>query len=131
MTVALDLKLPGGPRAPAAARNALDGLGDVLDGEMLENLRLLVSELVTNSIRHSGIGRRDRIALKVRVSSRTVLAEVCDPGVGFEGKATVPTEGQTSGWGLFLVEQIADRWGVRGNGGSCVWFEMALPGHAR
>lgn len=131
MSLALDLRLPGGPRAAAAARHALDGLGDRLDPDVLDNVRLLVSELVTNSIRHSGVTRRGNVGLRVAVRERTVRVDVCDPGSGFEPRISIPTVGQTSGWGLFLVEQIADRWGVDQGGGTCVWFELSSPREAR
>ncbi|MBI4261539.1 MAG: ATP-binding protein [Actinobacteria bacterium] len=124
MTRLLDLRLPGGPRAASAARGALDRLRGEMDAETFDNLRLLVSELVTNSIRHSGLGRGDEIVLEVSLSGNGVRVEVCDPGPGFPARARVPTLGQTSGWGLFLVEQIAERWGVRANERTCVWFEL-------
>ena len=125
MGAQLDLDLPAGPRAPSAAREALDGLEDHLDPRLLENVRLLVSELVTNSLRHAGIRRRDAIRLRVLVTTEFVRAEVCDSGPGFDARIPVPTVGQVGGWGLFLVEQIADRWGVETSDDNCVWFEIS------
>lgn len=124
MSTGIELRLSGGARAASAARHALDPLVDELEPDLHENVRLLVSELVTNSIRHSGVRRRQSIELKVTVSDRWVRVEVCDPGPGFEARVAIPTVGQSDGWGLFLVEQIADRWGVQGNHHTCVWFEL-------
>ena len=120
----IDLKLPAGPQAPGEARHALDELADRLPEETLDELRLLVSELVTNSVRHAGLGGQQRIGLKVDTSSDAVRIEVTDSGPGFEAGQPLPSLYQDSGWGLYLVEQIADRWGVRQEGGTCVWFEV-------
>jgi anti-sigma regulatory factor (Ser/Thr protein kinase) len=113
VSTGIDLRLSGGARAASAARHALDPLVHDLE-----------SELVTNSIRHSGVRRRGSIELRVTVTDRLVRVEVCDPGPGFEARVAIPTVGQADGWGLFLVEQIADRWGVRGGDLTCVWFEL-------
>jgi anti-sigma regulatory factor (Ser/Thr protein kinase) len=120
----IDLQLPAGPFAPGDARHALDGLVDVLDAGRLDEIRLLVSELVTNSVRHAGMGSGDRVGLKVKVSDGAVRVEVADRGPGFEAGQPLPSLYQDSGWGLYLVEQIADRWGVTQDGGTCVWFEL-------
>jgi anti-sigma regulatory factor (Ser/Thr protein kinase) len=120
----LDLRLAGGPKAASAARHALEGLRDYTDPQLMENIRLLVSELVTNSIRHAGVGPEEWIRLTVDARPESVRVQVCDPGDGFEPRVTVPTVGQSSGWGLFLVEQLADRWGVEKDDATCVWFEI-------
>src|SRR5207253_1270255 len=52
--------------------------------------------------------------------------EVTDRGPGFEPGSPLPSMYQDSGWGLYLVEQIADRWGVKQEEGTCVWFEVDL-----
>jgi hypothetical protein len=56
-----------------------------------------------------------------------VVVAVADEGPGFTWHPTSPPAGNESGgWGLFLVDQIADRWGVEcTTSGSCVWFEIA------
>ena len=122
----LDLTLPAGPQAPGEARHALDGLAERIQSERLDEVRLLVSELVTNSVRHAGIDHRDWIGLKVDVSTRKLRVEVTDGGPGFEAGRPLPSMYQDSGWGLYLVEQIADRWGVTQEEGTCVWFELDL-----
>jgi len=120
----IDLKLSVGPMAPGDARRALDGLGDVVTTERLDEIRLLVSELVTNSVRHAGMGSGEWIGLHVEVARDAVRVEVADRGPGFETGQPLPTMYQDSGWGLYLVEQIADRWGVNQDAGTCVWFEI-------
>jgi anti-sigma regulatory factor (Ser/Thr protein kinase) len=118
----LSLHLDRGPDAAAKARRGLANLKGDLDPPLLENLRLLVTELVTNSVRHTGA---PTVVLKVLVGNQVVLTEVSDAGPGFDpGDAGSPGPDHT-GWGLFLVERLAERWGVTRNGtGTKVWFEL-------
>ncbi len=127
----LDLALPSDEHAPRAARRALDKLQDEVPSGLLENARLLVSELVTNSVRHAAVGDGAVIVLTVHMSAGTVRVEVADAGPGFEPEPPNPSMYQTSGWGLYLVEQIADRWGVARDSGSQVWFELDRPAAQR
>jgi anti-sigma regulatory factor (Ser/Thr protein kinase) len=120
-------ELAGGAYAPTAARLAIDGLDDRLDPVLLSDVRLLVSEVVTNSVKHAGAGPDDSITMDVVIRTDVVRIEVSDLGEGFEPSTPDPDPDEDSGWGLFLVEQIADRWGVRGDGGTSVWFELARP----
>ena len=120
---ALSLRLSGGAAAASAARQALARLRGDMDPPLLENLRLLVTELIANSVKHADA---DTVGLKVVVGSRSVLVEVTDQGRGFEPAPRVEGQDQASGWGLFLVERLADRWGVSRDGREMkVWFELA------
>jgi anti-sigma regulatory factor (Ser/Thr protein kinase) len=88
----------------------------------VETLRLLITELVTNSVRHTGV---DAVLLTVLVGSSAVWTEVTDAGPGFDPAGTGTPGTNQNGWGLFLVERLADRWGVDRNGdGTKVWFEL-------
>jgi hypothetical protein len=49
---------------------------------------------------------------------------VKDPGGGFATPERPPHPGQPDGWGLLLVQRMADRWGVTSNATSEVWFEL-------
>jgi two-component sensor histidine kinase len=85
----------------------------------METMRLLVTELVTNSVRHADC---DSISLRVTVGRSSVLTEVADDGNAFDPQ---PSDSDDTGWGLFLVQRLADRWGVKTGGGSKrVWFEL-------
>src|SRR2546421_506747 len=76
-------RLPHDTRAPRAARRAVDALDRALDPDALEQLRLLVSELVTNAVRHGRpTGGRD-VELVIAVRDRSVRVEVADGGDGF------------------------------------------------
>lgn len=106
-----------------------------MSGESLEQLRLLVTELVTNAVRHAGLTDDDRIGLRVFLSGGTVRVEVEDAGHGFVAPDDPePESDQVSGWGLYLMAKMADRWGVenrvlteedsRGGHATLVWFEL-------
>ena len=97
---------------------------DEATDRVLEDLRLMISELLTNSVRHAGLKREDRIELCVNTTPRKFRVEVIDPGPGFQAPSELPTLYQDSGWGLFLVGRLADRWGVDYDGHTRVWFEI-------
>ena len=119
---AIKLSLEGGPEAAVRARRALGRLRSELDGSMLENLRLLVTELVSNSVRHAGAPTVD---LLVMVTRPAVRVEVADHGPGFEPEQRRKGQDPEGGWGLFLVARMADRWGVaHERGHTRVWFEL-------
>jgi anti-sigma regulatory factor (Ser/Thr protein kinase) len=118
----VDLRLNGTPEAASVARRALSRLRGDIDPPVMETMRLLVTELVSNSVKHS---RSDSVRLKVAVGRSGVLVEVTDQGSGFEHEPRGRSEARESGWGLFLVERLAHRWGVgRERGGTRVWFEL-------
>ena len=118
----LSLTLAPVPDSVPTARHRLDSLAERLDERQLEELRLLVSEVVSNSVRHGeGAGPID---LRITIGGSSVRVEVEDPGPGFRpGPGTRPVDG-TQGWGLLLVERMADRWGVVASGTTLVWFEL-------
>jgi anti-sigma regulatory factor (Ser/Thr protein kinase) len=117
----IDLELPSTPSAPARARGALDRIAGGLSAERLRDVRLLVSELVTNAVRHAG---GEAVRLVVGLTGGVLRVEVHDPGHGFEVKQAPRDPLRASGWGLVLVEELADRWGVDHNPRTRVWFEM-------
>jgi anti-sigma regulatory factor (Ser/Thr protein kinase) len=117
-----EVRLSPTPRAPAAARHSLERLAGRLDPDGLDTMRLLVSELVTNSVRHGGGDGWIRVS--VRETPRALRVAVTNPGGGFEAAHGAPRLGDPSGWGLYLVEQLADRWGVAHEGETRVWFEI-------
>jgi signal transduction histidine kinase len=88
----------------------------------METLRLLVTELVSNSVRHA---QADTVVLKIVVGRSAVLTEVTDEGPGFDPAQTGRSTNNEGGWGLFLVERLAHRWGVAQDGDATrVWFEL-------
>ena len=129
MVAKIDVKLAPEPEDVTNARHALDRLANFMPSEKLEDVRLVVSELVTNSILHAGLSADDQISLTVTVSDGAVRGSVCDPGPGF-GMPSEPSPRSdlSGGWGLPIVETISDRWGVERNSHVCVWFEIDREG---
>ena len=118
----ISLRLRGGPEAAARARRALSTLRADIDPPLMETLRLLVTELVSNSVRHA---QSETVILKVLVARTAVLTEVTDECPGFDPTDAGAPGTEDSGWGLFLVERLADRWGVNQAGEvTKVWFEL-------
>lgn len=91
---------------------------------MLGSVELLVSELVTNAIRHGDLREDDWIELLVEASEDSVWVGVADPGRGFRRFPNSPRPDHPSGWGLYLVNHLADRWGVERKDKTLVWFEV-------
>jgi anti-sigma regulatory factor (Ser/Thr protein kinase) len=119
-----EVPLTRDPDSAAEARRALGEVSDHLSPRRLEDARLLVSELVTNAIRHAGLRDDDVIMLVVVSGDRALRIEVCDPGPGFEVAEPAPDPAQPSGWGLYLVRELSDRWGVERAEQTRVWFEL-------
>jgi anti-sigma regulatory factor (Ser/Thr protein kinase) len=120
----MDLQLPGGPSAPRLARSAVENLRGHIPPKALDDVRLIASELVTNSVRHGQAGPGGRVHLRIEVEHDTVRVEVTDPGPGLPRRRPDPREDQTGGWGLVVVERLSDRWGVQPGRPSAVWAEV-------
>jgi anti-sigma regulatory factor (Ser/Thr protein kinase) len=119
----LTLRLNPGTEAIPAARNALEGLSGLLARATWEDLRLLVTELVTNGVRHGS--KRGPVEVAVGVDDHVVRVEVSDGGRGFSPpEAPMPRTDGSGGWGLQLVDRLAARWGVKVAETTCVWFEL-------
>jgi serine phosphatase RsbU (regulator of sigma subunit)/integral membrane sensor domain MASE1/anti-sigma regulatory factor (Ser/Thr protein kinase) len=118
------VQLPGNPDAVPLARRAIEELDPGLERALCANLRLLVSELVTNSIRYADAPATAAVELHGIVFHDRVRVEVTDHGSGFEPPTGTPDADSRSGWGLYLVDQLADRWGVTSDGGTGAWFEI-------
>lgn len=107
--------------APSRARAHVERLGAQLDPDVREDVKLLVSELITNSVKYGGEGD---VRLELHVGGcRRVRAEVVDQGAGFAPVARAADRVEPGGWGLELVGMLADRWGAF-EGSTHVWFEI-------
>jgi anti-sigma regulatory factor (Ser/Thr protein kinase) len=119
------VQFESGPTAAAWARNALLPLDERVEPVVMEDVRLLVSELVTNSVRHAA-PESDHVQLYVTLDDETLHVQVADSGEGFEPRPRDGENTKPGGWGLFLVEKLSDRWGVARNHLTRVWFEIDL-----
>jgi anti-sigma regulatory factor (Ser/Thr protein kinase) len=111
--------LPVKPEAVAAARRLL--IREGLDPDLDHTVTLLASEIVTNSIRHSGMGPEDKLVLAARLTEEWARVEVRDGGPGFDPDV----RHGAPGFGLRMLDMLAARWGVDRDGhGTRVWFEI-------
>jgi anti-sigma regulatory factor (Ser/Thr protein kinase) len=116
--------LPQAITAPRIARHALNRFcHGRLEDQQLSDAELMVSELVTNALRH-GCGQ---IVLRAALDDDRLRVEVIDQGTGFERELRRRDFDVVGGWGLDIVEDASSRWGVH-EGTTHVWFELERPG---
>jgi anti-sigma regulatory factor (Ser/Thr protein kinase) len=119
----LHMAMRPGAEAAGEARDTLDHLVGAVDDDELDTLRLLVTELITNAVRHGGT--QQWIELDIQLYANAVRVEVTDRGPGFQPPETPePRPDRPGGWGLCLVDRLSDRWGVLIDGSTSVWFEL-------
>ncbi len=119
----ISLELTADSDAAAFARRALVERDGSIPPTIREDVLLLMTELVTNAVRHAGVGPERSLSVEIRWRPGRVYVEVIDPGTTpFDRPGEPSSQG---GFGLMLVEEIADRWGVdRTASGTTVWFEL-------
>jgi len=126
----VSFRVPGGTRAAGMARRSVLSGKAALPAAIRHRLALLLSELVTNAIQHGGAGPHEMIQVRLATTPSRVRVEVYDPGA----RGTRPRDriDEGGGFGLLLVDRLADGWGREntGSGGSLAWFELDLDGLA-
>jgi anti-sigma regulatory factor (Ser/Thr protein kinase) len=121
----LELILPPEPGSVAEARaRVIEALAEHCEDGQLETLRLLVSELVTNAVRHGA--HSEPVELHASWNSE-VRVEVTDHGSGFTPRPRPGELDEPGGFGLFLVGRLADTWGVETSDSTRVWFVLRRP----
>lgn len=120
-------ELTGGPDAPAAARVSFTAvLAARLGEDDLRDCCVLVSELVSNAVRHAAADESQTIVVHVAIAPSVLRVEVCDQGPGFDPPAVPRNRPEGGGNGLVLLARMSSSWGVAGDDGTCVWFERTL-----
>jgi anti-sigma regulatory factor (Ser/Thr protein kinase) len=115
--------VPCGPEAPLRARMTVSLWLEGRDQPQLhEDVVLLVSELVTNSVRHAGQPAGAPVLIRAAAVDGVVRVEVHDSG---HGPVRRRAPGRHGGFGLHLVNELAARWGVSYDQGTRVWFVVA------
>jgi two-component sensor histidine kinase len=110
-------------RAPGLTRERVAEFESALPQAALENVRLLLSELVTNAVKHAGLSRTEAIQVHVSSHSDGVEAMVRYPNHN-KFDATISRE-PDGGWGLLIVDNVADHWSIVRTGDALeVWFEI-------
>ena len=122
MSTILRVDIPRDRRAPSKARAAIDSLTGQVSPAVVPDAKLLVSELITNSVKYGDGGP---VTLEVTADDpNRMRVEVIDDGVGFVPVARTRAATEVGGWGLHLVETLSERWGVH-EGSTHVWFELS------
>src|SRR3954466_4797455 len=108
MSSTVTFDIPRDPTAPGPARRAIEALNDRIAPDVVPDVKLLVSELITNSVKYGGkggatpkVGGEDPRKLRV---------EVIDQGIGFVPVARNRPATEVGGWGLHLVRTLSNRW---------------------
>lgn len=110
--------------APAASRAIVRDflIREGCDRAFVADAELLSSELVANSVRHGSRSPADPIGLDLELAPGRLRVEVSDRGGGWDLVGTAASD--HGGWGLILVERVADRWSAVANDPSVAWFEI-------
>jgi anti-sigma regulatory factor (Ser/Thr protein kinase) len=110
--------------APRLAREAISQLDAI--ASIRDDATLVVSELVTNAVRHSGSDEDDELELRVEMTPAGITISVRDVG-RTPGTPMLRRRGSgPGGLGLHIVAAIAGRWGVEDESGRRVWAEIPL-----
>jgi serine/threonine-protein kinase RsbW len=127
----LEVTLAVGLDAPAAARAAVaEWMAGHINGAMLVDAQLLVSELVANSVRHAEAPGDAVLTVRGHVSPDVVVLEVHDQGTRGAITRRAPDMQAGGGFGLNIIETLSRRWGVNRDAGTRVWAELAFPATA-
>jgi anti-sigma regulatory factor (Ser/Thr protein kinase) len=111
--------------APGVAREALYALDASLGAQLLEDCGLVVTEVVTNCVRHAGLARCQQIDVTLSSLPQFLRIEVSDDGPGFVAEpVSSKPDNAPCGWGLWLVDRLTDRWGVDCSHSTRVWLEF-------
>jgi anti-sigma regulatory factor (Ser/Thr protein kinase) len=121
----IQMCLPPESQAAHEAREALVDM-PVVPEDCLADVQLMVTELVTNSVRHAGLLPGQAIEVVIARSDEGLRVEVADHGPGFDPPPAPADPLALSGRGLPLVERLSDRWGVTCGHRTRVWFEIDL-----
>lgn len=121
MSSIVTFDIPRDTQAPGQARRAIERMTGRIAADIVPDVKLLVSELITNSVKYGGQGA---VTLKFESDDpRRLRVEVIDQGVGFVPVARNRPATEVGGWGLHLVQTLSNRWGVY-EGSTHVWFEI-------
>jgi serine/threonine-protein kinase RsbW len=116
------LRVPARAEYVALARLALSGLADIvaLPEELLADLKLALTEAVSNSVRHAYAGESGFVSIAYELSGTELAVEVVDDGKGFDPERPVALEGEElteGGLGIAIIRTIADEFELRSRPG--------------
>jgi anti-sigma regulatory factor (Ser/Thr protein kinase) len=117
-------RLPCDESAPLLAREAFRGIAEI--DPVRDDAVLVVSELVTNAVMHSGCGPAEDLEVVAQVIPQGVRIAVTDVGRSTSTPAPRTTPARRGGLGLRLVETLAESWGTEHRRGRRVWADITL-----
>lgn len=126
-------EMPGGADAPARARRSmLAHLPADEIGISSDDISLIISELVTNSVTHARVDASRQLTLSAQPTPGGWRIAVSDPGSNSEPHIGSPDAWGAGGMGLRLVERLCTRWGTFRDSRQAthVWCDLPRPGHA-
>ena len=130
MPVRQEILLANEPRAPFLARRHVTQAVSprTLASDRLDDARLAVSELVSNVLRHAGVPPKDSIGVVIDTAEERLRVEVEQPSSASSAHLVDEPDGDgaSHGYGLRLVDAVADAWGVEPGPPGRVWFEIRL-----
>jgi anti-sigma regulatory factor (Ser/Thr protein kinase) len=126
MAELLEVRLPVSAKAPGMARRAVRRLVSPADDELRANVALLVSELVSNAVLHAQ-HRTDTLQFRAWSIETAVRIAVGDSGTGFTPAVVVPQPTDEGHRGLWLIDMLADNWGISVDDRAWSWFEIHAP----
>lgn len=122
----LDVNITSDANAPSRARMLVGRFTrDRVPRAMRENAELLVSELASNAVIHGPAPANDALRLRLALRDECLHVDVTDSGAGFTAPEN-PKPSAKGGYGLYLLDCAASRWGVARGGRCRVWFELDL-----
>jgi serine/threonine-protein kinase RsbW len=129
------LRVPARAEYIALARLALSGLADIVGfpDELLADLKLALTEAVSNSVRHAYAGGAGFVSIAYELSGNALAVEVVDDGKGFDPQRPPALEGEElteGGLGIAIIRTIADEFELHsqpGARGSRLRFVKLLP----
>lgn len=120
-----EVALAAEPRAAGAARSVIaHWLERRVPARVLKDAELVVSELVTNSVRHAGITAIDVVRVGVELAPDALRLEVTDPGSHAAIAPRSPDLATGTGYGLNILATLATHWGVIRDANTTVWAEL-------
>lgn len=116
-------EIANGPRAAGEARRLVESVGDQLPDHLLDDVRLVATELVTNSYKHAGNPEGHPIEVALERREDRLRLTVLDRSI-FDPTPETKREERDEKWGLVVVDALADDWGRISEGG--VWAEFRV-----
>jgi hypothetical protein len=116
--------LPIDSTAPAMARGLLANLSELTPGGTLSDAQILISDLVSQRVRRGARNRRVTLRLEISLTPKRLRVHVSELGKRQTLTSVEAEHQELLRWELQIVAELADRWGMRHNGPTTLWFEL-------